>query len=166
MHEELTGDWNKFSSRISEAEDALAFALQLRGDRGVGLKRYVLGVMFDQVVYAANEMLAKVHGGRYCLVRTEEATGGSRKRGLDLSSFIRQIALDQNLPAVDPKEFFSLISEINNIRKIIPNVSDTTMDHKLEDLSSHLFRAMTNRKDSDYGNNQNLAYQSVTLERR
>lgn len=90
----------------------------------------------------------------------------ARKRGLDLSSFIRQIALDQNLPAVDPKEFFSLISEINNIRKIIPNVSDTTMDHKLEDLSSHLFRAMTNRKDSDYGNNQNLAYQSVTLERR
>ena len=62
---------------------------------------------------------------------------------------------------------FFIVKKINNnIRKIIPNVSDTTMDHKLEDLSSHLFRAMTNRKDSDYGNNQNLAYQSVTLERR
>lgn len=85
MHEELTGDWDKFSSRISESEDALAFALQLRGDRGVGLKRYVLGVMFDQVVFAANEMLAKVHGGRYCLVRTEEGTSGSRKKGLDLA---------------------------------------------------------------------------------
>ena len=85
MHSELSEDWDKFSSQISEAEDALAFALQLRGDRSVGLKRYVLGVMFDQVVYAANEMLAKAHGGRYCLVRTEEATGGSRKRGLDLA---------------------------------------------------------------------------------
>ena len=73
-----------FAFRCTD-EDALAFALQLRGDRGIGLKRYVLGVMFDQVVYAANEMLAKVHGGRYCLVRTEEATGGSRKRGLDLA---------------------------------------------------------------------------------
>ena len=90
----------------------------------------------------------------------------ARKRGLDLSSFLRQTALDQNLPAVDPKEFFSLIGEINAIRKIIPNVSDTTLDHRLEDLSSHLFRAMTNRKESHHGNDQDLAHQSVTLERR
>ncbi|MGX8774188.1 MAG: AAA family ATPase [Bacillota bacterium] len=85
LHGELTGKWEKYSSGISDAEDALAFAKQLRGDSSIGLKRYVLGIMFDQVVYAANEMLAKVHGGRYSLVRTEESVGGSRKRGLDLA---------------------------------------------------------------------------------
>ena len=85
LHETLMEDWEKFSSQISDAEDALAFAKQLRGDSSIGLKRYVLGIMFDQVVYAANEMLAKVHGGRYSLVRTEESMSGSRKKGLDLA---------------------------------------------------------------------------------
>ena len=85
MHSELTEDWNQYAEQISDAEDALAFARQLRGDTSIGLKRYVLGIMFDQVVYAANEMLAKVHGGRYSLVRTEESMTGSRKKGLELA---------------------------------------------------------------------------------
>jgi len=85
MHRELTGDWNQYAEQISDAEDALAFARQLRGDTSIGLERYVLGIMFDQVVYAANEMLTKVHGGRYSLVRTEESKTGSRKKGLELA---------------------------------------------------------------------------------
>ena len=85
MFDDLTEDWNKFSAQIADAEDALAFARQLRGDTSIGLKRYVLGIMFDQVVYAANEMLSKVHGGRYSLVRTEESMTGSRKKGLELA---------------------------------------------------------------------------------
>ena len=85
MHEELTEDWNRFSEQISGAESALAFARQLRGDTSIGLKRYVLGIMFDQVIYAANEMLAKVHGGRYSLLRTEDSMTGSRKKGLELA---------------------------------------------------------------------------------
>ncbi len=85
LHASLTGDWEEYSSMISDAEDALAFARQLRGDSSIGLKRYVLGIMFDQVVYAANEMLAKVHGGRYSLIRSEDSLGGSRKKGLDLA---------------------------------------------------------------------------------
>ena len=85
MHRELSEEWNTFSEQIPDAEDALAFARQLRGDTSIGLKRYVLGIMFDQVVYAANEMLAKVHGGRYSLVRTEDSMTGSRKKGLELA---------------------------------------------------------------------------------
>ena len=85
MYDDLSGEWETYRCGISDAEDALAFARQLRGDTSIGLKRYVLGIMFDQVVYAANEMLSKVHGGRYALVRTEESTSGSRKRGLELA---------------------------------------------------------------------------------
>ena len=85
MYDDLSGEWEIYRSGISDAEDALAFARQLRGDTSIGLKRYVLGIMFDQVVYAANEMLGKVHGGRYALVRTEESMSGSRKRGLELA---------------------------------------------------------------------------------
>ena len=84
-HADLTEDWNTFREQISDAEDALAFARQLRGDTSIGLKRYVLGIMFDQVVYAANEMLSKVHGGRYSLIRTEESMTGARKKGLELA---------------------------------------------------------------------------------
>ncbi|MBR0455672.1 MAG: SMC family ATPase [Firmicutes bacterium] len=85
LSESLSGDMEQYTSRIAKAESALAFGRQLRGDAGVGLGRYVLGVMFDQVIYAANEMLSKVHGGRYSLVRTEEGASGSRKKGLDLA---------------------------------------------------------------------------------
>ena len=85
LYAQLEEDWETFTGQISNVEDALAFARQLRGDSGTGLKRYVLGIMFDQVVFAANEMLSKVHGGRYSLVRTEDSMTGSRKRGLDLA---------------------------------------------------------------------------------
>ncbi|MBE6045958.1 MAG: SMC family ATPase [Clostridiales bacterium] len=85
LSESLAEDMEQYTARIAGAESALAFGRQLRGDTGTGLGRYVLGVMFDQVIYAANEMLSKVHGGRYSLVRTEEGTSGSRKKGLDLA---------------------------------------------------------------------------------
>ena len=85
VYDNLCGEWETYRSGISDAEDALAFARQLRGDTSIGLERYVLGILFDQVVYAANEMLTKVHGGRYSLVRTEESKTGSRKKGLELA---------------------------------------------------------------------------------
>ena len=99
MYGELTEDWNRFRSQIADAEDALAFARQLRGDTSIGLKRYVLGIMFDQVVYAANEMLAKVHGGRYSLVRTEDSMTGSRKKGLELAVMDSFSEADELRPA-------------------------------------------------------------------
>ena len=43
--------------------------------------------MFSSVIKAANEMLRKVHGGRYQLFRTDEKVDGSNKRGLDLKVY-------------------------------------------------------------------------------
>ena len=72
-----------YLSEISEAESDLAFAKTLRGDSSVGIQRYVLAVMFEQVIGYANEMLSNVHGGRYRLCRTDER-GSRNKRGLEL----------------------------------------------------------------------------------
>ncbi|MBR0129729.1 MAG: SMC family ATPase, partial [Firmicutes bacterium] len=78
---------NKYRSEIQDAEDDFTFAKNLRGDTGIGLQRYVLGIMFSSVIKAANEMLRKVHGGRYQLFRTDEKVDGSNKRGLDLKVY-------------------------------------------------------------------------------
>ena len=43
-----------YLSEISEAEADLAFARTLRGDNSVGIQRYVLAVMFEQVIGYAN----------------------------------------------------------------------------------------------------------------
>ncbi|MCR5743360.1 MAG: SMC family ATPase [Lachnospiraceae bacterium] len=72
-----------YNSQINEAEADYTFAKRLRGDSGIGLQRYVLGIMFNQVIGEANEMLKKVHGGRYKLVRSDEK-GVGNKRGLEL----------------------------------------------------------------------------------
>lgn len=71
--------------KLREAEQDLKIAKSLRGDNGVGLKRYVLGIMFSSVVSAANKMLELVHGGRYHLFRTDEkGLNGANKKGLEL----------------------------------------------------------------------------------
>lgn len=72
-----------FDREIQEAEDDLAFAKKLRGDTGIGLQRYVLAIMFNQVIGEANRMLEKVHGGRYHLYRSDDK-GAGNKRGLEL----------------------------------------------------------------------------------
>lgn len=82
-YEELQKKWAHFDAEIQEAEDDLAFAKKLRGDTGLGLQRYVLAIMFNQVIGEANRMLEKVHGGRYHLYRSDEK-GAGNKRGLEL----------------------------------------------------------------------------------
>ena len=72
-----------YRSEIHQAESDLAFARKLRGDSSVGLERYVLAILFDQVINEANRMLNKVHGGRYHLFRSDDK-GEGNKRGLEL----------------------------------------------------------------------------------
>lgn len=81
--EKLRSRNDHYLSEIGEAESDLAFARTLRGDTSVGIQRYVLAVMFEQVIAYANEMLTNVHGGRYRLRRTDER-GSGNKRGLEL----------------------------------------------------------------------------------
>lgn len=73
----------RFTRDRAMLESDLAFARTLRGDSGVGLQRYVLGVLFSSVIGEANRMLEKVHGGRYRLFRSD-AKGEGNKRGLEL----------------------------------------------------------------------------------
>ena len=72
-----------YDKNIRQAESDLAFAKKLRSDTGIGLQRYVLAIMFNQVIAEANRMLSKVHGGRYHLFRTDDK-GNGNKRGLEL----------------------------------------------------------------------------------
>lgn len=73
--------------RMREAEADCLFAKRLRGERGTGLQRYVLGIMFSTVIAAANRMLEKIHGGRYRLYRSDEKAQGTNKRGLELKVY-------------------------------------------------------------------------------
>ena len=73
----------RYRAERGQLESDLAFARVLRGDTGVGLQRYVLGVLFASVIGEANRMLEKVHGGRYRLYRSD-ARGAGNKRGLEL----------------------------------------------------------------------------------
>lgn len=82
-YEKLCKEKREYDSGIKQAVDDWGFAKRLRGDTGVGLSRYVLAVMFGQVIAEANRMLEKVHGGRYRLLRTSER-GVGNKRGLEL----------------------------------------------------------------------------------
>ena len=65
----------------------LAFARLVRGDTGIGLQRYVLGVMLSMITGEANRLLKNVHDGRYQLQRTMERSGKARKAGLELEVY-------------------------------------------------------------------------------
>ena len=75
-----------FDDNILVAEEDMAFARKLRGDSSIGIQRYVLAVMFNQVISEANRMLLRVHGGRYQLFRSDEK-GVGNKRGLELKVY-------------------------------------------------------------------------------
>ncbi len=74
----------KLQEMIQKYDMYNSFGITLRGDRGISLRRYVLGVMLTSVTMEANRLLKNVHGGRYQLCRTFEGMGRTRKAGLDL----------------------------------------------------------------------------------
>lgn len=92
--EDMTRSFEKLSEQLQvyEAQRAvvesdLLFARRLRGDSGVGLQRYVLGVMMTSVTVEANRLLAGVYRGRYRLYRTDEISGRKKKGGLELEVY-------------------------------------------------------------------------------
>ncbi|MGN0633553.1 MAG: AAA family ATPase [Oscillospiraceae bacterium] len=85
-HKTLSAKYGHYSGGIGNAESDMVFAKRLRGDTGMGLQRYVLAVMFNEVIAEANRMLEKVHGGRYRLFRTDEK-GSGNKKGLELKVY-------------------------------------------------------------------------------
>ena len=83
-HKDLAAKEAHYNQEFHQAEQDLVFAKALRGDTGMGLQRYVLAIMFGQVLEEANRMLEKVHGGRYHLFRTDDK-GTGNKKGLELA---------------------------------------------------------------------------------
>jgi len=81
---DISKEYKVYEDGIKAAQSNFTFAKLLRGDSGVGLQRYVLGIMFSSVIHEANEMLKNVAGGRYTLFRTSEKGDNGNKRGLDL----------------------------------------------------------------------------------
>lgn len=81
---ELTKKKEKLDQQRIVYDRLSGFGKLLRGDNGVSLRRYVLGIMLSSVTAQANRLLKNVHGGRYQLYRSSEGTGRARKIGLDL----------------------------------------------------------------------------------
>ena len=63
------------------------FVRAMRGDNGMGIERYVLGIMLGSITQQANQLLKLVHNGRYQIFRSDEASGRTRKYGLELSIY-------------------------------------------------------------------------------
>jgi len=92
--EDMAGAHGRLSRRLAEhdaqravVDGDLVFARRLRGDSGISLQRYVLGVMMTSVTVEANRLLANVYKGRYRLYRTDEISGRRRKAGLELEVY-------------------------------------------------------------------------------
>lgn len=64
-----------------------SFSTLLRGNNGMGIARFVMGVMLGAVTEEANRLLTCVHGGRYRLYRTAEGARRERKTGLNFQVF-------------------------------------------------------------------------------
>ena len=77
-------------TRTADFNRLAAFTRLVRGQSGVSLQRYVLGVMLSAVTAEANRLLEKIHDGRYQIYRTLETTGRTRKAGLELEVLDRQ----------------------------------------------------------------------------
>ena len=80
----LTARMEKNAEALITLEADQVFARRLAGSHGVGLQRYVLGVMMNSITAQANRLLENVYGGRYRLYRTDETTGRTLKGGLEL----------------------------------------------------------------------------------
>lgn len=73
--------------KAPEADMLQNFSATLRGNRGIGIGRFVMGILLSAVTKEANVLLESVHGGRYRLLRTREAVGQKRKAGLNFEVF-------------------------------------------------------------------------------
>lgn len=90
----------------AKAEEDMRFAKRLRGDNGIGLQRYVLGIMLTSVTNEANRLLENVHGGRYKLYRSLDASGSSRIKGLEFSVYDSMSAKKRSVTTLSGGEKF------------------------------------------------------------
>ena len=68
-----------------DGERLSRFGKDLRGDNSIGLRRFVLGVMLEKVIFEANNILREIKGGQFSLLVNREKQGKNHHFGLDLS---------------------------------------------------------------------------------
>lgn len=86
VEEEILRQIKELHDKNREREKTLerrkGFIKMLKGSHGVGIQRYILGVMLSTVIREANHILQTVLEGRYTIHRTDEGAG---KKGLELA---------------------------------------------------------------------------------
>ena len=82
------------------------FVKAMRGDNGIGIERYVLGVLLDSITTQANQLLSYIHEGRYQIYRNDDTTGRTRKYGLELSIFDSYSMENRNVVSLSGGEKF------------------------------------------------------------
>ncbi len=102
----LTEALEKLNAERILCDSDLEFAKRLTGSNGIGLKRYVLGVMLTKITSAANRLLATIYGGRYCLFRTDDTSAQSRRAGLELEVLDKRSGERRNVRTLSGGEKF------------------------------------------------------------
>lgn len=91
LYEKMQKNIRVIQKELEEQEPAYLklqqFVKAMRGDNGIGIERYVLGVMLSSITQSANQLLEHVHQGRYQIYRSDESSGRTRKYGLELSIY-------------------------------------------------------------------------------
>ena len=78
----LSKKTEEYSANSLRNDREKQFFEMVDGRNGVGIKRYVLGIMLDLVTNRANEMLGSIYGGRYRIRRSGKKAGRERNVGL------------------------------------------------------------------------------------
>ncbi|NLZ46733.1 MAG: SMC family ATPase, partial [Clostridiales bacterium] len=146
----------KYQEGLTNYERLNRFGRDLRGDNGVGLSRFVLGIMLENVVFEANRLLENIKGGQYRLsVNREEREGRKRKFGLDLNvtnskasepysvrylsggeKFLVAVALSLSLSAVVQMQAGGIKIEALFIDEGFGSLDSTTLDDSMDVLVS------------------------------
>ncbi|MEG1158021.1 MAG: SbcC/MukB-like Walker B domain-containing protein, partial [Christensenellaceae bacterium] len=100
-------EFDSLQVKIQDYVEIDTFSKLMRGDKGgVGLKRYVLGVMLSSITHAANALLKSVLDGRYELFRTMQGSGRAKKFGLDLEVFDSRTGIKRGVASLSGGEKF------------------------------------------------------------
>ncbi|MBR6005283.1 MAG: hypothetical protein IK063_03540, partial [Clostridia bacterium] len=81
-YKELTAREERYAAESETNGREKQFCNLISGKDGVGIKRYVLGVMLDLVTGRANEILGSIYGGRFRIKRSSEKIGREHITGL------------------------------------------------------------------------------------
>lgn len=72
----------------------------------ISFERYVLGVYFDEILFAANHRLSQMTSGRYELERQVDNFSGRRGNGLDLEVFDQFTGKKRSVKSLSGGEMF------------------------------------------------------------